>query len=89
MSLEDILRLIGDRTSITADELKHISRMGMGACRGSRYAQSGTDPEELRHTGDLGTYPRGPMANLVQMGKCILPPETGNCMPEEEKRCRE
>jgi len=70
VSLEDILRLIGDRTSITADELKHISRMGMGACRGSRCM-----PRAVQTLKNYGIQviseltPRGPMANLVQMGE--------------------
>ena len=70
LTLEDLLKLIGDRTSITADELKHISRMGMGACRGSRCLPRAV--QTLRSHGiqlisDL--TPRGPMANLVQMGE--------------------
>lgn len=70
VTLEDILRLIGDRTSITADELKHISRMGMGACRGSRCM-----PRAVQTLKNYGIQviseltPRGPMANLVQMGE--------------------
>lgn len=70
VTLEDLLKLIGDRSSITADELKHISRMGMGACRGSRCLPRAV--QTLRSYGiqvlsDL--TPRGPMANLVQMGE--------------------
>ena len=70
VALEDLLKLIGDRDTITADELKHISRMGMGACRGSRCLPRAV--QTLRSHGiqvisDL--TPRGPMANLVQMGE--------------------
>ncbi|NLA15725.1 MAG: FAD-dependent oxidoreductase [Bacteroidales bacterium] len=70
VTLEDLLKLIGDRHTITADELKHISRMGMGACRGSRCLPRAV--QTLRSHGiqvisDL--TPRGPMANLVQMGE--------------------
>ena len=36
ITVERMLELIGDRKSISADELKHISRMGMGPCRGKR-----------------------------------------------------
>ncbi|HNZ45936.1 MAG TPA: FAD-dependent oxidoreductase [Bacteroidales bacterium] len=70
VTLEDLLKLIGDRDSITADELKHISRMGMGACRGSRCLPRAV--QILRSHGIQvisGLTPRGPMANLVQMGE--------------------
>ncbi|HOO43372.1 MAG TPA: FAD-dependent oxidoreductase, partial [Bacteroidales bacterium] len=72
VSLDDVLRLVGDRTSITADELKHITRMGMGACRGTRCFPRAV--QTLRNYGihvisDL--TPRGPMANLVQMGELL------------------
>ena len=36
VKLEDILAVIGDRKYISVDELKHITRMGMGPCRGKR-----------------------------------------------------
>jgi len=72
VSLEDVLHLVGERTSITADELKHITRMGMGACRGTRCFPRAV--QTLRNYGihvisDL--TPRGPMANLVQMGELL------------------
>lgn len=73
---EAILKAIGDRKSITADELKHITRMGMGPCRGTRCLPRAT--QMLRSHGiqviDLLT-PRGPMANLVQMGEMYPPKE--------------
>lgn len=70
VTAEDMLAAIGNRTSITADELKHITRMGMGTCRGSSCLPRAT--QFLRSKGiellsDL--TPRGPMANLVQMGE--------------------
>ncbi|MFA5302553.1 MAG: FAD-dependent oxidoreductase [Bacteroidales bacterium] len=77
VSLDDVLQLVGDRTSITADELKHISRMGMGACRGTRCF-----PRAVRTLSNYGIHvisdltPRGPMANLVQMGELL--PFEGN-----------
>ncbi|MDD3521743.1 MAG: FAD-dependent oxidoreductase, partial [Bacteroidales bacterium] len=94
VALEDLLKLIGDRDTITADELKHISRMGMGACRGSRCLPRAV--QTLRSHGiqvisDL--TPRGPMANLVQMGELypygrpqeiILPRGVNNGKEDEE-----
>ncbi len=67
--LEDLLTLLKGRTSITAQELKHISRMGMGPCRGSRClprAKQALRAHGIEITGDF--TPRGPMANLVEIG---------------------
>lgn len=70
LTLEDLLKLIGDRTSITADELKHISRMGMGACRGSRCLPRAVQALRSHGIQLVSDFtPRGPMANLVQLGE--------------------
>ena len=72
--LEDLLKLLEGRTSITAQELKHISRLGMGPCRGSRClprAKQALRPYGIEVTGDF--TPRGPMANLVEIGGVINP----------------
>ena len=72
--LEDLLTLLKGRTSITAQELKHISRLGMGPCRGSRClprARQALRPYGIEVTGDF--TPRGPMANLVEIGNVINP----------------
>ncbi|MBQ4221901.1 MAG: FAD-dependent oxidoreductase, partial [Bacteroidales bacterium] len=36
VSLKELLEALKGRTSITAQELKHVTRLGMGPCRGSR-----------------------------------------------------
>ena len=36
VSMDEILETIGDRKFISADEVKHTTRLGMGACRGKR-----------------------------------------------------
>ncbi|HIR72333.1 MAG TPA: FAD-dependent oxidoreductase [Candidatus Coprenecus pullicola] len=72
ITVERMLELIGDRKSISADELKHISRMGMGPCRGKRClsrAKSALRSYGIEVTGDL--TPRAPMANLVEFGDVI------------------
>lgn len=64
-----LLAAIGPRKTITADELKHITRMGMGSCRGSRCLPRAT--QWLRSQGIQvisGLTPRAPLANLVPMG---------------------
>ncbi len=36
VKLDEILKVIGDRKFISVDEIKHTTRLGMGACRGKR-----------------------------------------------------
>ena len=69
VSLSDLLEILKGRKSITAQELKHISRLGMGPCRGSRClprAKQILRAYGIQVTGDF--TPRGPMANLVEIG---------------------
>lgn len=74
VKLEELLELLKGRTSITAQELKHISRLGMGVCRGSRClprAKQMLRSYGIEVTGDF--TPRGPMANLVEIGNVSNP----------------
>lgn len=69
---EELLQLIGGRKSLTADELKHITRIGMGACRGKRCiarAKQALRKYDIEVTGEF--TPRGPMANLVNLGDIV------------------
>ena len=70
IDIESILRLVGKRKSISADELKHISRIGMGPCRGKRClprAKSALKAYGIEVTGDF--TPRAPMAAQVGLGE--------------------
>ena len=69
VTLEDLLKALEGRKSITAQELKHVTRLGMGPCRGSRClprAKQVLRAHGIEVTGDF--TPRGPMANLVEIG---------------------
>jgi len=69
VTVKDLLAAVGNRKTITAQELKHISRMGMGTCRGTRCLPRAK--QVLRGYGIevIGDFtPRGPMANLVEIG---------------------
>jgi len=70
VSLDEILETIGDRKFISVDEVKHTTRLGMGACRGKRCIR------RLKQT--LTGYgitivgeatPRGPLSNQLTMGE--------------------
>lgn len=72
ITLERLLELTKGRKSISADELKHISRMGMGPCRGKRClprAKAALRSYGIEVTGDF--TPRAPMASPVELGEVI------------------
>lgn len=70
VTLDEIMETIGDRKFISVDEVKHTTRLGMGACRGKRCIK------RLK-TNLMGTgisivgepTPRGPLSNQVSMGE--------------------
>ena len=69
VTVEKMLAAIGERKVISSDELKHITRIGMGPCRGSRCvprARMFLKPYGIEVIGE--PTPRGPMSNLVTLG---------------------
>ncbi len=69
VSLDEILNVIGDRKFISVDEIKHTTRLGMGACRGKRCIprlKQMIRPYGISVVGDA--TPRGPLSNQVSMG---------------------
>ena len=66
---QQILDIVGDRKYISVDELKHITRMGMGPCRGKRCiarARQLLRSHGIELTGDA--TPRAPLSNQVTLG---------------------
>ena len=67
---EQILAAVGEgRKYISVDELKHITRMGMGPCRGKRCiarARGLLRAHGIELTGDA--TPRAPLSNQVSLG---------------------
>ncbi len=64
-----LLEAVGDRKYISVDELKHITRMGMGPCRGKRCiarARQFLRSHGIELTGDA--TPRAPLSNQVSLG---------------------
>ncbi|HBS88156.1 MAG: ferredoxin [Bacteroidetes bacterium GWF2_38_335] len=70
VKLEDIVKIVGDRKFISVDEIKHTTRLGMGACRGKRCI-----PRLKQKIRDYGitivgdATPRGPLSNQLSMGE--------------------
>jgi NAD(P)H-nitrite reductase large subunit len=68
--LDEILDVIGSRKFISVDEVKHTTRLGMGACRGKRCIKrlkQTLKPYGITLVGDA--TPRGPMSNQVAIGE--------------------
>ncbi|MFA5850751.1 MAG: FAD-dependent oxidoreductase [Bacteroidales bacterium] len=72
VTVEKLIEVIGDRKVISSDELKHISRLGMGACRGSRCVPRAKTLLRSYGITVVGEpTPRGPMSNLVNLGELV------------------
>lgn len=70
VSFSEILQTIGDRKFISADEIKHTTRLGMGACRGKRCIRrlkTALRSKGITIVGDA--TPRGPLSNQLSMGE--------------------
>lgn len=70
VTLDEILKTIGDRKFISVDEVKHTTRLGMGACRGKRCIRR--LKQTLRGYGITivgEATPRGPLSNQLSMGE--------------------
>ena len=74
IDIQELLETIGKRSFISVDELKHITRLGMGACRGKRCiprAKQILRSYGIEVTGDA--TPRGPLSNQVTLGDMYNP----------------
>jgi bacterioferritin-associated ferredoxin len=70
VTLDEVLTTIGDRKFISVDEIKHTTRLGMGACRGKRCIKrlkSTLAPKGIQVVGDAS--PRGPLSNQLALGE--------------------
>ncbi|MBR6333171.1 MAG: FAD-dependent oxidoreductase [Bacteroidales bacterium] len=92
VDLDTILKAIGDRKYISVDELKHITRMGMGPCRGKRCVSRARQVLRAHGIELVGeSSPRAPLANQVTLGevyngksKETFVFQTGNDVRKEE-----
>jgi glycine/D-amino acid oxidase-like deaminating enzyme/Fe-S-cluster-containing hydrogenase component 2/bacterioferritin-associated ferredoxin len=70
VTFDEIVDTVGDRKFISVDEIKHTTRLGMGACRGKRCIKrlkSAVGSTGFQVVGDA--TPRGPLSNQVAMGE--------------------
>jgi len=77
VKLQDVLETIGDRKFISVDEIKHTTRLGMGACRGKRCIKrlkTVLPKYGVSLVGDA--TPRGPLSNQISLGE--LYPKTAH-----------
>lgn len=67
--LDEILEVAGDRKFISVDEIKHTTRLGMGACRGKRCIPRLKQTIRSSGISVVGeATPRGPLSNQISMG---------------------
>ncbi len=70
VKLDEILEVIGDRKFISVDEIKHTTRLGMGACRGKRCIMRLKQTLAGMGIGLVGqATPRAPLSNQLSMGE--------------------
>ena len=70
VSYSEILEVIGDRKFISVDEVKHTTRLGMGACRGKRCIRRLKQVVAADGITIVGeATPRGPLSNQLTMGE--------------------
>ena len=69
VKLDEIMEVIGDRKFISVDEIKHTTRLGMGACRGKRCIPRLKQTIRSNGISIVGeATPRGPLSNQISMG---------------------
>jgi glycine/D-amino acid oxidase-like deaminating enzyme/Fe-S-cluster-containing hydrogenase component 2/bacterioferritin-associated ferredoxin len=87
VKLDEVLEVIGDRNFISVDEIKHTTRLGMGACRGKRCIPRLKQTIRGHGISIVGEpTPRGPLSSQVSMGELypknrpekIIIPVSGN-----------
>jgi len=70
VDIETIMKIVGDRKLISVDELKHTTRIGMGACRGKRCIpriRQVLRSKGIELMGDA--TPRAPLSNQVNLSE--------------------
>ncbi len=70
ITLEEILDIIGDRKFISIEEIKHTTRLGMGACRGKRCIKRLKQTIAGKGIEIIGdATPRAPLSNQISLGE--------------------
>ena len=78
VKLDEVLRVVGDRTFISIDEIKHTTHLGMGPCRGKRCIprlRTALRSRGIELVGDA--TPRAPLSNQLTLGE-IAPARKGD-----------
>ncbi|MEA2042414.1 MAG: FAD-dependent oxidoreductase [Bacteroidota bacterium] len=70
VTLDEIMDVIGERKFISVDEIKHTTRLGMGACRGKRCIPRLKQTLRAKDINIVGeATPRAPLSNQVTLGE--------------------
>ncbi|MFZ5942025.1 MAG: FAD-dependent oxidoreductase, partial [Bacteroidota bacterium] len=85
VQLDEIMEEIGERKYISIDEIKHTTRLGMGACRGKRCTRRLKTVVAGMGISIVGEpTPRGPMSNQVTLGDLLVSDEAPS-LPTNDK----
>ncbi|HBZ66117.1 MAG TPA: ferredoxin [Bacteroidales bacterium] len=87
VTVDEILGIVGDRKFISVDEIKHTTRLGMGACRGKRCIprlKSMIRNYGIQVVGEA--TPRGPLSNQLSMGELYPRPVHENIIAVSHKK---
>ncbi|HRY32543.1 MAG TPA: FAD-dependent oxidoreductase [Bacteroidales bacterium] len=76
VTLDEIMETIGERKFISVDEVKHTTRLGMGACRGKRCIRRLKLTLYGSGISIVGeATPRGPLSNQLSLGELYPRPQ--------------
>lgn len=87
VKLSDVLTVIGDRKFISVEEIKHTTRLGMGACRGKRCIKRLKQtlvPMGISLIGE--PTPRGPLSNQLTIGELYPGEKPARIMPHPDAK---
>jgi len=85
----EIVNTIGDRKFISVDEIKHTTRLGMGACRGKRCIRRLKQVLRNKGISVVGdATPRGPLSNQLSMGELYPADKRENIIINSKKAYR-
>lgn len=87
VKLSDVLEVVGDRKFISVEEIKHTTRLGMGACRGKRCIKrlkQTLAPMGISLIGE--PTPRGPLSNQLTIGELYPGNKPARIVPHPEAK---
>ena len=90
VTVEEIVKIVGERSFISIDELKHLTRLGMGPCRGKRCIPRVKQALRSYNIEVLGdATPRGPLSNQIALADLHNPKVEKNVIIGANKKAKQ